>query len=495
MNAKKKKLLLLLIEFVVGMGVLYGIICYIQRKEAKQAHEHFAAYSGVWEDEEGNVQVEIHQITAKNIVMNITFLESDTEISLMSANATALEKYEFLYNFTEEEMEQEALKELGGERNLYGVLYIYNERINVQFSELWDSEDLCIENKKANQQNMGLIDGPFEFTGDLHKIGELDKEELHLMDYMGTKKEVPEKFLEYCTFERDDEGTIWRIQAAYEEDVEEQYGVDLCGISRTSTVYECEKAFGKPAYEEEYWENSLSKKRNVYFDDNYRYSVNYTNRGTVAQIDVCRNRGEGYVWKDNDFLMKGDTVVRYLGNYSAEERIDFPEGTKRVATNAFYTTELDYYNNRRAGKKIFIPKDVTIEKNAFAHCASLTFYFEAGRKTIEKESFAHMISLDECTEKLSWVTINLPTSVEVLENSAFALGGKQDNFGQYLKKIEESMESYAMSMLKPLERAVPVVIVYNGKLKEIGENALWGCGHEGATTKMQEIGKCINTSI
>lgn len=141
--------------------------------------------------------------------------------------------------------------------------------------------------------------------------------------------------------------------------------------------------------------------------------------------------------KEDDFLVKDGVLIKYSGGYSVRKKIVLPKNVKTIGKKAFALTKEEKKKpiGTLATLELTIPKNVKLEKKAFAYVGSMKITLEEGRKVVEEEAFCDSSHYRGETEVI------LPNSVTVLEKrSFFNLGGGSRltvRLGNSLRDIKE----------------------------------------------------------
>lgn len=169
-----------------------------------------------------------------------------------------------------------------------------------------------------------------------------------------------------------------------------------------------------------------------------------------AQIDK-----EPIISDERYFEINDDVLVKYKGGYLNEGRIVLPSCVKRIAKNAFSlnSKEKEMPSGQLCQVKINIPKDVKLDKYAFASMGPMCVYFEEGRKELEEYAFCNAVidsnrfesevHLPDSVKKvkkysfntLEWLHVYLGNGVEVVENYGLA-GCDVDRLPDSIKELK-----------------------------------------------------------
>ena len=205
--------------------------------------------------------------------------------------------------------------------------------------------------------------------------------------------------------------------------------------------------------------------------------------GVIEEADCRKKELAGTVQK-GEFLMKGNTIFRYIGDiYSGD--IVLPEGVNRIASHAFelgnngcFITEANPYM-----RKISLPAGIYVEEDAFRNCGPMCIELEKGWKVVPRRAFAHTVSLENMQKKETQVIFMLPKTIERMEEEAFAIDNSSERLRTYWREWEQSDR-----------RAAPVELLADHGFPNasyIGDNALWGMGLLSLPEKATFLGKNI----
>lgn len=465
MSKRKKRMIL----FVVGVclcGILFFLVGnQVLNKDKEEFLRQCREYEGIWNDEKGEFSLEIYRVTSGHMAFSLHHKKFKCDVSFMTAYSVG-DGYEFTYNAVR--LAGTTYRIHAGESGT-GRIYLQDDKIYVEIGEVADKPQ------------------SLEFQGVLTKKHDLPQEEIiHLMEYMNTKKQLPKKMKKYCSLLYDEEGKVWRIRVVFNED-NCYTKTDVDGFSLGTFESECESRLGK-ATECIGLSGDLQKK--VYEKGDYYYSIIRNEFGMVIEID-CQKKQLPGTTRTGEFIMKGDTLLRYAGDYynydSGDRYIQLPENVKRIASHAFEIGENGFERSAtESGTNILhIPAGIFVEEDAFQNCGPLLIELAEGWKVVPKRAFAHTVSLSNREEKKSWVMFHLPDSLERIEEEAFAL----DNSTEGLKNYWQTF----MGEVNPS----PPILIQNDKMPNvtyIGDNALWGIKLSQLPKKATYLGKNITLS-
>lgn len=463
MSMRKKQM----IAMVVGIVLLGLIILVFGNVLVRWDQDEYArkckSYEGTWWDKEETFGLEIHRVSSSYLFCSITNQNCYRKLRLLMAYSVGGDTYEFSYRA--ERLAGSTYKILPG-TEAKGTISLQEGAVEIHFPRLPDKGKIL------------------EYDGTLTQKTSLPEEKaFHLLDYMGTERQMPDGLSHYASFCYDDRGKIWRIHAMLAEK-KEYYKTDLAGICMNSYLQECEEMLGELTGETKL---STGEYRRQYQNDTYLSTVITNPFGVITELD-CQLLELPDTTRQGDFLMRGDILYRYTGDYSERKAIELPDRTKRIASHAFDAGEHGYYvsSSKRRQCSLAIPAGVTVEEDAFANCGSLAINLDGNWKEIPKGSFAHMVSLASITEKQNWVQVNLPVSLEKIHESAFSLQETGTSLEDYWEKCD-SMNRMAVS-----------IGIWEGELKNltyIGDDALWGIEMDHIPSHLRYLGRNYTVNI
>lgn len=457
MSQRKQHMLVAMIAVCLCGGFLFLLASIGKREDEKKFLKQCKQYEGIWQNDSRTFSLKIYRVTSGHMMCSLYSKKMGREVPFMTAYSVG-NGYEFTYSAT----------------RLAGTVY----RIHAGddgVGRIYPEED------KIRMEILGIPDKPraLEFEGMLTKTGELPKEEtVHLMTYMNTRKKLPRSLQKYCTLFYDEEGKVWRIRAIFNE-VNIYRKTDVNGLSLCTFETECEREFGDAS---ESYELSSKRKKQVYEKDEYRYTLIRNEFGAVEEVD-CQKKELPGTTRNGDFLMKGDTLFRYVGDYQNFNKISLPSNVKRIASHAFDIGEngIKISNVENHSNVLYIPAGITVEEDAFQNCGPLIIRLAEGWKVVPKRAFAHTVSMQSLKEKKSWVTFFLPQSLERIEEEAFALDNSSKGLNEYWRVLDED-ETSVPAIYLSVEQEL-------SNITYIGDNALWGLCLSALPRKATYLGK------
>lgn len=459
MTAKKKRLLFMvlgvclcaLIAVLIGEGAISD--------NKKEYAERCSEFAGIWTDKDKTISLEIQRVTSEAIFFSL----DEKNNRLFSGRAVGNETYEFTYNSTGN-MYRMSIRP-GTENKLTIQLLDKKVRLNFPGGGM----------KKQK---------PPRFNGMLtKKMSLVNQKAYSLSGYLGTKKKPARALNRYCSFSRLEDGTIWRVHTLLDE-TGEYFKTNILGITMNSTLSECKRALGKMISEQALvWKGM----RRQYENDKYVSTIVTNEFGVIIEMD-CQLKNLPGAKREGEFILKGNSLYRFAGDYTGGIKITIPAKCNRISSHAFDAGEYGYSLNekRKYTRNITIPKKVFVEEDAFANCGSLTITIAEGTTKITKKAFAHMVSEESMENKVKWVEVNLPSTITVVEEGAFALGestGKLREFWQIYSGNSESIPVH-INTLK---------VMGEFTLTYIGDNAFWGIDMDGLPPGLTYLG--INYTI
>lgn len=454
MTAKKKRLLFMvlgvclcaLIAVLIGEGAISD--------NKKEYAERCSEFAGIWTDKDKTISLEIQRVTSEAIFFSL----DEKNNRLFSGRAVGNETYEFTYNSTGN-MYRMSIRP-GTENKLTIQLLDKKVRLNFPGGGM----------KKQK---------PPRFNGMLTKKTSLVNQKAYsLSGYLGTKKEPARALNRYCSFSRLEDGTIWRVHTLLDE-TGEYFKTNILGITMNSTLSECKRALGKMISEQALvWKGM----RRQYENDKYVSTIVTNEFGVIIEMD-CQLKNLPGAKREGEFILKGNTLYRFAGDYTGGIKITIPAKCNRISSHAFDAGEYGYSLNekRKYTRNITIPKKVFVEEDAFANCGSLTITIAEGTTKITKKAFAHMVSEESMMKKIKWVEVNLPSSLEVVEEGAFALGESTD-------KLRRFWQIYSWDSERIPVRINTLKIMREFTLTYIGDNAFWGIDMDGLPPGLTYLG-------
>ena len=454
MKAKKKRLLFMVLGVCLCalIAVLIGERAISDNK--KEYAERCSEFAGIWTDKDKTISLEIQRVTSEAIFFSL----DEKNNRLFSGRAVGDETYEFTYNSTGN-MYRMSIRP-GTENKLTIQLLDKKVRLNFPGGGM----------KKQK---------PPRFNGMLTKKTSLVNQKAYsLSGYLGTKKEPARALNRYCSFSRLEDGTIWRVHTLLDE-TGEYFKTNILGITMNSTLSECKRALGKMISEQALvWKGM----RRQYENDKYVSTIVTNEFGVIIEMD-CQLKNLPGAKREGEFILKGNTLYRFAGDYTGGIKITIPAKCNRISSHAFDAGEYGYSLNekRKYTRNITIPKKVFVEEDAFANCGSLTITIAEGTTKITKKAFAHMVSEESMMKKIKWVEVNLPSSLEVVEEGAFALGESTD-------KLRRFWQIYSWDSERIPVRINTLKIMREFTLTYIGDNAFWGIDMDGLPPGLTYLG-------
>lgn len=454
MTAKKKRLLFM----VLGVCLCALIVVLIGERaisdNKKEYAERCSEFAGIWTDKDKTISLEIQRVTSEAIFFSL----DEKNNRLFSGRAVGNETYEFTYNSTGN-MYRMSIRP-GTENKLTIQLLDKKVRLNFPGGGM----------KKQK---------PPRFNGMLTKKTSLVNQKVYsLSGYLGTKKEPARALNRYCSFSRLEDGTIWRVHTLLDE-TGEYFKTDLLGITMNSTLSECKRALGRMISEQTLVWKGI---RRQYENDKYVSTIVTNEFGVIIEMD-CQLKNLPGAKREGEFILKGNSLYRFAGDYTGGLKITIPAKCNRISSHAFDAGEYGYSLNekRKYTRNITIPKKVFVEEDAFANCGSLTITIAEGTTKITKKAFAHMVSEESMMKKVKWVEVNLPSSLEVVEEGAFALGESTD-------KLRRFWQIYSWDSERIPVRINTLKIMREFTLTYIGDNAFWGIDMDGLPPGLTYLG-------
>lgn len=454
MTAKKKRLLFMVLGVCLCalIAVLIGERAISDNK--KEYAERCSEFAGIWTDKDKTISLEIQRVTSEAIFFSL----DEKNNRLFSGRAVGDETYEFTYNSTGN-MYRMSIRP-GTENKLTIQLLDKKVRLNFPGGGM----------KKQK---------PPRFNGMLTKKTSLVNQKAYsLSGYLGTKKKPARALNRYCSFSRLEDGTIWRVHTLLDE-TGEYFKTDLLGITMNSTLSECKRALGRMISEQTLVWKGI---RRQYENDKYVSTIVTNEFGVIIEMD-CQLKNLPGAKREGEFILKGNSLYRFAGDYTGGIKITIPAKCNRISSHAFDAGEYGYSLNekRKYTRNITIPKKVFVEEDAFANCGSLTITIAEGTTKITKKAFAHMVSEESMMKKVKWVEVNLPSSLEVVEEGAFALGESTD-------KLRRFWQIYSWDSERIPVRINTLKIMREFTLTYIGDNAFWGIDMDGLPPGLTYLG-------
>ena len=439
----RKKRLITMIAVVAAAAICLAVIAYILMKRDMEEYIRWQAqYKGVWESADGNYEMTVRRITSAHLIFSIYNKERDLSLEYACATVDEGEEYSFQYDLS---------------RRVVGTVVAgYGKRGSGTIRLQEESVALDVKAIEGFQKYL-------EFQGTLKKkSASLDKERKDLQELMG--KGRPNNYSEseslYTLEEK--QGKINRTHITWDADrkQDEYEKYEMNGINSLCLLSDLETKFGEPEEEEELARNRY---RRTYEKDGYRYWFITDGYGLVVEGD-CQYLTPENGRREGDFMMEGNTVIRYTGDYEKNRTIVLPEGTKKIAGGAFTVAQnlcpIEYI----CTTKLNIPGGIEVEKEAFRNCAKMRITLEEGWTSVPTEAFAHMVEEDTVKGKNQWIEVTLPSSCRRLEERAFETKWFKE------KSTDQSILEYDTGNVG----VQPVTVSLNDGLEYIGDNALFG---------------------
>lgn len=329
MTAKKKRLLFMVLGVCLCalIAVLIGERAISDNK--KEYAERCSEFAGIWTDKDKTISLEIQRVTSEAIFFSL----DEKNNRLFSGRAVGDETYEFTYNSTGN-MYRMSIRP-GTENKLTIQLLDKKVRLNFPGGGM----------KKQK---------PPRFNGMLTKKTSLVNQKAYsLSGYLGTKKEPARALNRYCSFSRLEDGTIWRVHTLLDE-TGEYFKTNILGITMNSTLSECKRALGKMISEQALvWKGM----RRQYENDKYVSTIVTNEFGVIIEMD-CQLKNLPGAKREGEFILKGNTLYRFAGDYTGGIKITIPAKCNRISSHAFDAGEYGYSLNekRKYTRNITIPK-------------------------------------------------------------------------------------------------------------------------------------------
>ena len=431
MPERKKRMIQMVAAVLFICLAAYAAGVFFLKEDTDNLRAYYKKFQGVWGGEDSGYRLEVHRVTSAHIVASIWYTESNSESVLFSAVAEGEDRYRFALEKNPVNAGDSAFLKK------YGVISIQPEGLRLEMSNAEGGEIKYSETYTKKE--------PLP-----------EKKQVSLEYYMENNLDAPER----CTAYRDSGGKVWTVSAVLEQP-EEEREYNLYGIDRYCFASDCENLWGRST---ESVSLGSGFQKEVYEQDDFVYTVIFDSYGLASEV-FCMKVPEDSE-REGDFLMQGDTVLRYLGYEEDKAEISLPGHTKKLASGAFTTYECAYQDKETESKTLVIPADVAIETDAFRHCGKLDIQLSEGRKQITEGAFAHLIP-NHLFYTGSWVHIRLPHSLESLGQDALNQDEGTVCWMDYMRKImtENSIADRS---------SAPVVVESFGQLKEIPEQSLRG---------------------
>lgn len=458
----RKRRMLFLAAVVFLCALVFFVIANVLQKKDRENFQQYAKYEGVWQSADGKLTLEVYRVTSGTLSFSLNNRKTRNEISLSTAYSIG-DGYEFSY----------APQRLGGPiyyitagNSCKGSIYPEEDKIRIDIPQIPDKPHVL------------------EFQGTLTKKSGLPEEKtVHLMEYMNTKKQLPETVKKYCSLLTDEDGKVWRIRVRLAGNNKHRK-TDIGGISLCTTESECERLFGEAV---ESVDLDGRRKKKVYEKDGYCYTIVQNPFGVIEEADCRKKELAGTVQK-GEFLMKGNTIFRYTGDIYCSGDIVLPEGADRIASDAFTLGDNGCFVTEANPemRKISLAAGIYVEEDAFRNCGPMYIELEKGWKVVPRRAFAHTVSPENMEKKETPVIFKLPETIERIEEEAFAIDNSSERLRTYWREWEQSDE-----------KATPVALLADHgfpNVSYIGDNALWGMGLLSLPEKATFLGKNITVT-
>ncbi len=453
----RKKQLLLMIIAAVGAALFLSVIGYVWMKKDEEEHaRRLAGYRGIWVSADGKYKLTVRRTTSAHMVFSLE--NNDTGQALSFASAVATGDGEYVFNYSIESYKE---KNVQKSRLCYGS--------DFEGKILLNEKEIHVNVEK--NKNRQAISESVVFQGNLKKREALPKiEEVNLTAFMG--KRLPEKYHEWKSLVclEEEQGKVSRVHIIWDDKRNyksmEKYvigDIDCCRL-----FSELEHTLGRPVAEEKLDDNRYKR---VFEKENFRYEFINDGYGLVVEAD-CQYRKPVRGRREGDFIIDGDTVLRYLGDYEKQRHIELPESVRQIAEGAFTVEDSALFSDCVRVSELKLPKGVSVEPYAFRNCGKWKIKLEDGWTAVEEKSFAHMVEKDMQRFRSKWVEVVLPETVRRLKKSAFALEESE---------IQEMYDSETQ-VSSPLE------VKLNDTLEYIEDDALKGIICKDIPSHLIELG-------
>ena len=211
MTAKKKRLLFMVLGvcLCVLLAVVIGDFAILENR--KENVEKLNQFTGIWTDKDKHFSMEVRRVTADAIFFSL----DENRNRLFAGRAIGDETYEFTYNSTGNEY----LMAIRPGMNKKMTIQLLDKKIKVNFP-----------GGDNNRQR------PSQFNGCLtNKTSLAEQKAYSLSSYLGTKNKPAEELERYCSFDRLEDGMIWRVHTLLDQSVE-YYTTSQFGINMNSTL-------------------------------------------------------------------------------------------------------------------------------------------------------------------------------------------------------------------------------------------------------------------
>lgn len=460
----RKKRLIRTVIVVVCIAILFFIAAILwMKKDAEEYAKWQAQYKGVWLSPDGQYKMTVRRVTSAHIIFSVTNKQSGLALEYASAAATGDGEYSFPFKLSRG-MDGSVSAGYGNMAN--GTILLKEKALSLEIPTLEKFED-------------GL-----QFHGALKRKSALNNiKRTDLQKFMGKDKPGDYSKDKNSYVVEEEKGKINRVHINWDAHPSragyESY--EISGINPICMVSDLQSRFGDPIEEKQLPDNRYKR---VYEKDGYRYQFITEAYGLVVEGD-CQYQKPNRGRREGDFIMEGDTVIRYLGDYEKSESISLPKGTKRIASGAFTVTPDIVLLNNVKTIKLSIPQGIQIERDAFRECSRMLITLEEGWTSVPEGAFAHMVEKERVKGKDGWIKVNLPHSLRRLEKEAFeTIWWSTERDGWDLDDEDGLVWSDEVA-------TQPVTVLLNEELEYIGDNALYGI----ANTMFPKMLKYIGTNF
>lgn len=458
----RKKRLIAMIIVVVSCALFLAVLGYMMMEKDEEEYARWqAGYKGLWTDENDQYQyqVTVYRVTSAHMIFSMENKAKSGSPFYVAAVATGEREYTFTYDV-------EAYEEKGVNKTRFS----YGKRLQGNF--VLKEQELQVNIASMSNKSIAAHTGDIAFEGSLKKKESLPQEaRSDLFKFM--EKAAPKDYQEGESpyYLEEQEGKVSHIHIVWDNNREKTKGYMFDEINPYCMVADLQNRFGSPITEEKLDDHRY---KYVYEKERYRYQFITEGYGLVVEADcqlIEPLRGQ----KKGDFIVEGDTVLRYLGDYEKQRKIKLPEGTKRIATGTFTVGDAALSDSCTKVAELIIPKDVKVEPYAFRNCGKLRIELEEGWTAVEEESFAGMVSKKRQYERFHWVDVTLPSTMRRLKIRAFAteVNGLSDDLYS-----DDGTTDYVE----------PVMVHLNSGLEYIEDDALQGIRCDEIPQHLIEVG-------
>lgn len=423
MSERKKRLGVMVVGVMFFCLIAYGVGVFFMNRSTNKMKTFYKSMEGIWSGENQEYSLEIYRVTSAHLVASIRYLQNDSSSVIFAATMERENQYRFALEDRPVNVGDSAFLKK------YGVITLQEKKVRLQMSG---------EKNEAIEYDKELI----------RREPPEEKKNISLTGYMDKKTDVPGD----CSVGKNSKGEIKMIQNSLEEN---EYNYNLGGINRYCFEADCENLWGN-AIETISLDNGTKKV--IYKENGFIYTISFDSFGLVCEL-LCMKDSDAYR-KEGDFLLDGDTVVKYLGYDGTAKEINFPKGAKKIASGAFTQSSAVYQDKNTRSSNVNIPAGIEIERDAFRHCGKMNFVLLENREVIPEGAFAHLVPND-LDVKETWVHVLLPASLVTIQKDAFNQDEGTVNWPRYIREIRSKSDS-------------PVVVENWSSVKEIAENSLRG---------------------